>query len=265
MHPTQLDVPRLLFESLGAMAPKLFTSSDQCTLFVKRVLPTVNIWRERLSEAYNWENGRSETEPAVLFGVLMLQFLERVPDRRAVEMVKYHLGRILRWNMPLSEDGFHPMNLTDFRGRLTDNPMAAIVFRRILEALPTRSRNAGGTKQPLDSKLVLTTLTLLSSLERIREMLGSALEEITPQIEPWERIESWPSMWKSYVETVPDYKASNKVLEREHYQAGQDCQRLLRWSWLMSSEIRYAPSVRRLRAEFFLQLGREGTSSETGG
>jgi hypothetical protein len=117
MHPTQLNVRRSLFENLGAIAPKLFTSRDQCTLFLKRVLPTVNIWRERLSEAYNWENGRPETEPAVLFGVLMLQFLERVPDR---------------------------------------------------------------------------------------------------------------------------------------------------WSWLMRSEIRYAPSARRLRAEFFLQLGREDTSSETG-
>lgn len=264
MHVTH-DVPRSLFENLGTIAPKLFTSSDQCALFAKRVLPTVNVWRERLSEAYNWKNGRPEIEPAVLFGVLMFQFLERVPDRRAVEMVKYHLGRIFRWDMQLSEDGFHPMTLTDFRSRLVDNSTAAIVFRRLLEALPTRSRNAGGTKQRLDSKLVLATLTLLSSLERIWEMLGTALEEITPQIEPWERIESWPSMWKSYVETVPDYKASKEALHREHYEAGQDCQRLLHWSWLLRSEIRYAPSVRRLRTEFFLQFGRENTSSEAAG
>jgi len=35
----------------------------------------------------------------VLLGVLILQFLERVPDRQAVELVKYHLGWKLALNL----------------------------------------------------------------------------------------------------------------------------------------------------------------------
>jgi hypothetical protein len=261
MSSTQLEVPRSLFQNLGAIAPKLFASTGNFRLFSNRVLPTLNTWRERLREAYDWENSRQEIEPVMLLGVLMFQFLERVPDRQAVETVKYHLGRICRWNVRLSEDGFHPMTLPRFRSRLADDSRAAIVFRRVLEALPVQSLNAGGAKQRLDPELVLATLTALSALERIRELLGSALEEITPQIEPWERTEFWSSMWEVYIETVPDYKANREVLRREHYRAGQDCQWLLRWSGVMRSEIRYAPSLRRLRAEFFLQFGRKEKSS----
>ncbi len=260
MNSTQLDAPRSFVEYLSAIAPKLFSSTDRCTLFAKRVMPSVNAWRERLRQAYNWENSRPEIEPGALLGVSMFQFLERVPDRQAIEMLKYHLGRIFGWNIPLSEDGLHPVTLTHFRSRLADDPRAATVLRRVLEALPMESLNAGRPKQRLDSRLVLETLTLLSTLERIREVLGSAVEEITPQIEPWERAEFWTSMRRSYIESVPDYKAKRETLAHEHRQAVHDCQQLLRWSGLTRSEIRYAPSVRRLRAEFFLQFGREEKS-----
>ena len=54
----------------------------------------------------------------VLLGVMIFQFLERVPDRPAVELVKYHLGWKLALNLKLSEGGFHPTTLVYFRQRL---------------------------------------------------------------------------------------------------------------------------------------------------
>jgi hypothetical protein len=47
----------------------------------------------------------------VLLGVLIFQFLERVPDRQAAELVKYHLGWKLALNLKLKADGFHPTTL----------------------------------------------------------------------------------------------------------------------------------------------------------
>ena len=45
-----------------------------------------------MAQCYKPENGRPGIEPVVLLGVLIFQFLERVPDRQAAELVKYHLG-----------------------------------------------------------------------------------------------------------------------------------------------------------------------------
>jgi transposase len=59
--------------------------------------------REPLAECYTPENGRPAIEPVVLLGVLILQFLERVPDRQAVELVKYHLGWKLALHLSLSD------------------------------------------------------------------------------------------------------------------------------------------------------------------
>jgi hypothetical protein len=55
----------------------------------------------------------------VLLGVLIFQFLERVPDRQAVELVKYHLGWELALNLKLSDQWFHPTMLIYFRPKET--------------------------------------------------------------------------------------------------------------------------------------------------
>jgi Transposase domain (DUF772) len=60
-------------------------------------LADVDGCREKLAQCYDQDNERPGMEPAVLLGVSIFQFLERVPDRQAVEMVKYHLG----WKLAL--------------------------------------------------------------------------------------------------------------------------------------------------------------------
>lgn len=47
----------------------------------------------------------------MLLGVMIFQFLERVPDRQAVELKKYHLAWKLALNLKLSDQGFHPTTL----------------------------------------------------------------------------------------------------------------------------------------------------------
>jgi hypothetical protein len=59
-------------------------------------------------------NGRPGVEPVVLLGVSIFHLLERVPDRQAVEMVKYHLGWKLALNLSLNDRGFHSTTLVNF-------------------------------------------------------------------------------------------------------------------------------------------------------
>src|ERR1700677_902349 len=57
-----------------------------------------------------------------------------MPDREAVELVKYHLGWKLALNLKLSEGGFHPTTLVYFRQRLIEHAKADVAMRAVLEA-----------------------------------------------------------------------------------------------------------------------------------
>jgi hypothetical protein len=106
--------------------------------------------REPLAECYTPDNGRPALEPVVLRGVLILQFLERVPDRQAVEMVKYHLGWKLALNLKLSDPGFHPTTLGYFRQRLLEHAKGDLAFRAVLGALQAEGFIPKRCKQRLE-------------------------------------------------------------------------------------------------------------------
>ena len=97
MSLPQFDLPGSLFEDVGSIVPALFDYRNKYQLFAQKVWPVLVGCREQLAECYTPDNGRPAVEPVVLLGVLILQFLERVPDRQAVELVKYHLG----WKLAL--------------------------------------------------------------------------------------------------------------------------------------------------------------------
>ncbi|MHC1769655.1 MAG: transposase [Verrucomicrobiia bacterium] len=50
--------------------------------------------RAELEKLYCLENGRTAIEPVLMLGVSILQDCDGVPDRQAVEMLRYHAG----WN-----------------------------------------------------------------------------------------------------------------------------------------------------------------------
>jgi hypothetical protein len=250
MSLPKFDVPGSLFESLGAIAPDLFADNDKYKLFAKKVGPVLASCREQLLDCYNTDNGRPGVEPVVLLGVLIFQFLERVPDRQAVELVKYHLGWKLALNLKLSEGGFHPTTLVYFRQRLIEHAKADVAMRAALQKeglLPKRS------KQRLDSTHVLSAVGDLSALECVRETLRLALEELARGLTEL----GWPDFgglfWERYVESKLDYKSGVEVLKNKHRQAGQDCLRLLQWLEPMAAELRNGRQAELLREVFAQQ------------
>ena len=60
--------------------------------FGKRSLPQLLTLRSQLETLYCESNGRPAIDPVLLCGVTLLQFMEKVSDRRAAEQVAYHLG-----------------------------------------------------------------------------------------------------------------------------------------------------------------------------
>ena len=253
MSLPQFDVQGSLFESLGAIAPDLFADNDRYKLFAQKVWPVLAGCREQLLECYDSENGRPGVEPVVLLGVLIFQFLERVPDRQAVELVKYHLGWKLALNLKLSQGGFHPTTLVYFRQRLIEHAKADVAMRGVLAALQKEGLLPKRSKQRLDSTHVLSAVADLSSLECVRETLRLALEEIARRLKDSERPDFWELFWERYVESKLDYKSGVEVLKAKHRQAGEDCLRLLQWLEPMAAELRYGQQVELLREVFAQQ------------
>jgi hypothetical protein len=248
-----------LFESLGSLAANLFSDQDRYKLFATKIWPLLARSREELAGCYVPDNGRPGVEPVILLGVLIFQFLERVPDRQAAELVKYHLGWKLALNLDLSFKGIHHTTLSHFRERLLAKGKADLAMRIITEGLLAAGLLKKRSKQRLDSTHIIGAVARLSALECVRETLALALEELHPQLKAGELPEFWALLWERYVESKLDYKSSEETLRAKQQQAGQDCLGLLKWLEALSVELREGKQVVLLREVFAQQYELEGS------
>jgi transposase len=247
MSLPKFDLQGFLFESLGSIAPDLFGEKDKYKLFATKVWPLLAGCREELAQCYEPENGRPGIEPVVLLGVLIFQFMERVPDRQAVEMVKYHLGWKLALNLKLGADGFHPTTLVHFRQRLLEAGKSGLAFGVVLRALEEEGFIAKRSRQRLDSTHILGAVARMSALECVRETLAVTLDELEGKLRKDQRPEFWEELWERYVESKLDYKSAEETLQSKRRQAGADCLRLLEWLEPLGAEVREAKGVALLR------------------
>ena len=123
-----------LFSTAG-LTSNLFAPTDRYRLFAQVVYPALAGMRGELEKCYCPDNGRVAIEPVLMMGVSLLQYLDGLPDRQAVEMLRYHAGWSFALNRQLGDELFHPTSLSTFRQRLMDNGESALGFRKILDAL----------------------------------------------------------------------------------------------------------------------------------
>ncbi len=215
--------------STAALTGKLFGPTDRYRLMAQKVYPVLVQSRTELERCYCADNGRVAIEPVVLLGVSLLQYLEDIPDRQAVEMMRYHAGWNLALNCQLGEQNFHPTSLVHFRQRLLEQELSTLAFQAVLDALAEAGLIQRKSRQRLDSTQMLGRVSRMSRLDCVRESLRLALKEIGQRISPEEKPEGWSVLWDRYVDSQTDYRASVETLARKLVQAGQDAQWLLNW------------------------------------
>ena len=132
--------PQAQLFSLAAATGRLFAPHDRFRLFAEKIYPLLVEARAELASCYCADNGRPAVEPVLGLGVSVLQFLEGVPDRQAVELLQYHAGWALALNRPLGEPGFDPSGLSRLRTRLVRHEGAAVAFAAILGGLRLHRR-----------------------------------------------------------------------------------------------------------------------------
>src|SRR3989304_3257208 len=120
--------PQRSFYHTSTLCGELFGATNRYRLFRERILPTLLMLRPKLESVYCEGNGRPATDPVMLAGVTLLQFMEKVPDRAAAEHVVFHLGWKYALDLELTDCGFHPTVLVYFRDRMEENKAERVIF-----------------------------------------------------------------------------------------------------------------------------------------
>ena len=215
-----------LFSTAGLSA-SLFASADRYRLFAKLVYPSLAAARPALEKCYCPQNGRVALEPVLMLGLSILQFLEGVPDRQAIDLLRYHAGWNFALNRQLGDEVFHASSLVNFRNRLEEHQQSALGFRTILEALEQAGLVARQSRQRLDSTQIFGRVARMSRLDCVRESLRLALKELERVLTPETRPLCWLGLWERYVESQTDYRAGSETLARKLTESGTDAWQLL--------------------------------------
>jgi transposase len=214
--------------SVDVLLGDQFPPDNRYRLFATHIHPLLIKARPALESAYCHDNGRPGVEPVVLLGVSLLQFMERVPDRKAVEMLEYHVGWKLALGLGLELKAFDPTTLVHFRQRLIEHDQAKLAFDAVLEGLRSAGLVPKRSKQRLDSTHVLGAVARLFLLELLRETTRLALLELHEHAD-LPRPPFWAALWERYVESKVDYRLEDSTLRDKQLQAGQDITLLLAW------------------------------------
>jgi transposase len=165
-----------------------------------------------------------------MLGVSLLQYLDGLPDRQAVEMLRYHAGWNFALNRQLGDELFHPTTLVNFRQRLIEQEQSALGFKTILDALAEAGLVSRQSRQRLDSTQMFGLVSRMSRLDCVRESLRLALQELDGMVGAQTGPGFWLELWERYVESQIDYRAGSEALGRKLVEAGTDAARLLAWA-----------------------------------
>jgi transposase len=154
-----------------------------------------------------------------LLGVLVLQFVLRVADRQAAELVQYDQRWRLALHLTPTESTFDPSLLVVFRNRLVEGAQEGLAFAAVLDYLVEQGWIPKRSRQRLDSTHVRGLLSLMNRLECARETIRLLLEALEAD---GALPEAWAPYWERYVETKLDPRAQAPALEAKSVQAGRD-------------------------------------------
>jgi transposase len=237
--------------STVALTGQFFGPTDRYRLFAQKIYPLLAQARSSVARAYCQDNGRRALEPVCLLGVSLLQYLEGVPDRQAVEMLRYHAGWNFALNRVLGQEVFHPTALVYFRERLLKHELSSLVFAQILEGLVKAGLVEQRTPQRLDSTQVFGLIARMSRLEIVRETLRLALQELQESAAAFGKPGWWTLLWERYVSSKLDYRTEASVLRLKMEQAGADGAQLIQWVKSLSDSKVFTGSQMQLLVRVF--------------
>ncbi len=247
----------------SAKAPKVVRRrADFFVFFAKTVYAQLASYRPRLAPLYCADEGRPALEPIRLLAVLVLQFVERLPDRQAAEAMQYDLRWRLALHLSQDEGACDPSLLSVFRDRLLAGGQERLAFEAVLAFLVAEDWLPKRSKQRLHSTHVCGLLARMSRLECARETIRLVLEALDARDA---LPAAWTAQWARYVENKVDPRSTTETLKAKVREAGEDMHLILTWArqqgapWEQTEEIQV---LRRVFAENY-ELDENGERRQT--
>jgi transposase len=215
--------------------------------FAETVYPRLAQYRPMLEPLYCTQAGRPALEPIRLLAVLVLQFVERLPDRQAAEAMQYDTRWRLALHLSAGETACDPSLLSVFRDRLLAGGHERLAFAAVLALLVAEGWVPKRSKQRLDSTHVCGLLARMSRLECARETIRLVLEALDARdaLPP-----EWTAQWERYVESKIDPRSTSETLKAKVREAGEDMHLILAWARQQGARWEQAEEIQLLRRVF---------------
>ena len=240
--------------TVPVLGAALFQSAaDRYRVFREKILPCLWAVREQLAALYCADNGRPAIEPVLALGVTLLQFMEKVPDRKAEEHLRLHLGWKYALEVELGYAGFDHSSLGKFRDRLLAGGAARIGFDALLQGLRAAGLRRQRGKQRLDSTHVLGAVAKMGRLEVVRETIRLVLRHLS-RMGAHHQLGSWAVWHERYVDSQIAWHRLNPAgLKEKCAQAGRDALELIQWLRLQPAALRDSEQALLLQRVFLEQ------------
>lgn len=173
--------------------------------------------------------GAESIPPGLVAQLVIIQYIEGVSDRAVLEQLpvrmdwKYFLG------LTLTDPGFDPSVLSEFRQRLTEHEQANL----LLEVLLARCQEAGLLKargrQRTDSTYVLAAVRSLNRPELLGETLRTTLDRLATLAPQWVEAVAPAAWYVQYGHRIESYRLPKTpdALTAWMVQVGHDGESLL--------------------------------------
>jgi IS5 family transposase len=136
---------------------------------------------EMFEDLFSSRRGRPSVPADVVATVMVLQSLEGLSDRDAIEALRVDLRWKVAAGLSLSDEGFHPTVLTLWRNRLRASDAPERIFDAVRAVVAETGILTGKTRRALDSTLLDdavatqdTVTQLVSMIRRVREAIPQA-------------------------------------------------------------------------------------------
>lgn len=215
----QSNFPKEIPEQTREIVESILEADDVCHYLGNHI---DEILSESDFEAMYSATGRSGVHPFILSIVTVLQYLEKLPDRRASQQVvkrmdwKYALHQVLTWK------GFHYSDLCNFRKRLLKHEASSLIFDKLIQHLQEKGWLKSGGKQRTDATHILGQVHRLSQFELKWESLRMALVDLISTDARWVLSHLSEDLRRTYASSRNSYRLSETELKQLEKQVDRD-------------------------------------------
>lgn len=170
-HPELLDAAALCGHLVPAGSVQAFLAEHRQRLFPD----------EMFADLFPSGRGRPSVPADVIATVLVLQSLEGLSDRDAVEQLRVNIAWKVAAGRPLDDPGFHPTVLTLWRNKLRSSEAPERIFDAVRAVILETGVLKGKTRRALDSTVLDdavatqdTVTQLITAIRRVRRLVPEA-------------------------------------------------------------------------------------------